>query len=325
MPPAMPPAMPLPTRFRQFSLATLVATLAVILWGAYVRATGSGAGCGSHWPTCNGEVLHRPESIATLIELTHRVTSGLSFVLVLIQLVWARRLFPKGHLVRLGAGLSMLFMITEAAVGAGLVLFELVAQDASIARGFSISVHLVNTFLLVASLTLTVDWAGGARAPRFGGQVPHRTLVVLAALLAMVVGVTGAIAALGDTLFPSQTLVEGLASDLSATAHIFLRLRTLHPFAAAGLSLFLLVLASSVSPTLRSPRGKRRASVLAVLAILQVGVGLLNLLLLAPIAMQLVHLFLADALWIALVLLGNEVLSQEPKTEQPDAAAEAVQ
>jgi heme A synthase len=94
----------------------------VILWGAFVRATGSGAGCGSHWPLCNGELVPRAPQVETVIEFIHRATSGLAFLLVLGLFVLAWRVYPKGDLVRRAAALSFLFIVTEALVGAGLVL-----------------------------------------------------------------------------------------------------------------------------------------------------------------------------------------------------------
>jgi heme A synthase len=309
------------SRFQRFSVLTLLSTLAVIVWGAYVRATGSGAGCGSHWPTCHGEVIPRTESVATLIEYTHRATSGLAFLLVLAQLVWALRAYPKGHLVRRGAAWSMFFMVTEAAVGAGLVLFELVAGDRSLARGFSMSVHLVNTFLLVASMTLTVLWARGAGRPRLKGAGPVGALLAASLAGTLLVGVTGAIAALGDTLFPARTLAEGLAEDVADTAHVFLRLRTLHPFVAAGVAVLLLFLAGSAPSRCPSPRVSRAARALAVLVVVQVGAGLVNLLLLAPVSMQLVHLVLADLVWIALVALAAEALAAEPSPARAAAVS----
>src|SRR5262249_31795477 len=142
-------------RFPTFAWATLALTLAVILWGAYVRASGSGAGCGSHWPTCNGQILPRSPSVATLVELTHRLTSGLSGVMVLIEVVWAFVALPRRHPARAGAAISLFFMINEGAVGAALVLFEHVASDRSVARAAWTSLHLVNTFLLVAALAWT--------------------------------------------------------------------------------------------------------------------------------------------------------------------------
>ena len=146
----------------------LVYNLAVIAWGAYVRASGSGAGCGAHWPLCDGRIIPRSLGLATLIEYSHRITSGLALISVVLLLVWVRRVCPPGHPARRGALMSLVFMLTEAAVGAGLVLFELVADNASMARALFMAVHLTNTFILVAWLTLTAWWLSGgeALAPR---------------------------------------------------------------------------------------------------------------------------------------------------------------
>src|SRR5947209_11898521 len=164
------PAVRKSSRFAAFAWGVVAYNLTVILWGAYVRASGSGAGCGNHWPLCNGEVIPRAERIQTLIEFIHRVTSGLTVILILTLAIWAFLTFPKKHPARKGAALSLIFIVTEALIGAGLVLFELVAQNASLARAMFISVHLVNTFLLLAFLTLTAWWASGFEPPRVKGQ-----------------------------------------------------------------------------------------------------------------------------------------------------------
>ena len=166
-------------RFAKYAWFVLIFNLGVILWGAYVRATGSGAGCGSHWPLCNGEVIPRSDQIETLVEFTHRLSSGVAFLLVAGMLVWAWRIYPKGHRVRRGAIFSMFFMITEALVGAGLVLFELVAEDTSTARALSISVHLVNTFVLLACITLTAWWATGGNAVKINWANLHIWLLLV--------------------------------------------------------------------------------------------------------------------------------------------------
>ena len=121
-------------RFARYSWITLAYNIAVILWGAYVRATGSGAGCGEHWPLCNGVVIPRDPSVATLIEYSHRITSGFALIAVVVLLVWVWRACAPGHPARRGAVWTVVFMLTEAAVGAGLVLFQLVADNASMAR-----------------------------------------------------------------------------------------------------------------------------------------------------------------------------------------------
>src|SRR5919202_7145855 len=157
-------------RFATYAWCVLGYSLLIVLWGAYVRASGSGAGCGSHWPLCNGQVIPQSPAITTLIEFAHRLSSGLSLFLIAGLFVWAFRRYSRGHPVRLGATLSSVFIVTEALVGAGLVLFSLVAHNASVARALFIAVHLLNTFLLLASLTLTASWASGGRALRLRGQ-----------------------------------------------------------------------------------------------------------------------------------------------------------
>ncbi|HYE66571.1 MAG TPA: COX15/CtaA family protein [Pyrinomonadaceae bacterium] len=287
----------------------------VIVWGAYVRASGSGAGCGSHWPLCNGEVMPRAPQVETLIELTHRLTSGLALLLVLGLLVWAFRAFPAKHVVRVGAVLSIVFIIIEALIGAGLVLLELVADNASMARALYLSVHLVNTFLLLAALTLTAWWASGGLPVRIRGQGVIGWVCGAGLLGTLVLGVSGAVTALGDTLFPASSLADGLAQDFSPTAHLLIRLRVLHPTIAIIVSLFL-IFTARLAVSLRPSSGTRRlAAALAVLVLIQLGVGALNLALLAPISMQLVHLFLADLLWIALVLLTVEALAARPSVK----------
>ena len=309
-----------------FSLArtawlVLVYNLGVIAWGAYVRATGSGAGCGAHWPLCDGRVIPRSLGAATLIEYSHRITSGLALVSVVLLLAWVRRACPPGHPARRGALMSVIFMLIEAAVGAGLVLFELVADNASMARALFMAVHLTNTFILVAWLALTAWWLSGGDevAP---GHTPGRTAAVAGLLGAvMIVGVSGAIAALGDTLFPSRTLAEALAADLSPTSHALIRLRMLHPAMAIATVVLLATTAPVLARRSGSPVAVRLARGVTGLAVLQLLVGVLNVVLLAPVWMQLTHLLLADALWIVLVLLGAVVLRP---TSAPVAARNAV-
>ena len=168
------------TPFAKFTWSVLAINILVILWGAFVRATGSGAGCGSHWPTCNGEVIPLSPQTETWIEFTHRLTSGLAFVLVLVMLIWSVRIFPKGHRVRKAAGFAMLFIISESLVGAGLVLFEWVAGNISTERVIVMGIHLLNTHLLLAAIVLTGWWASGGNSPRWkeqAGQIKWRLAI----------------------------------------------------------------------------------------------------------------------------------------------------
>ena len=292
------------TRFSTFAWVVLAFNLLVILWGAYVRATGSGAGCGSHWPLCNGVVVPLQPQIETIVEFTHRLTSGLAFLIVLVLVVWAFRAYPRGHPVRLGAMLSMIFIITEALVGAGLVLYGWTAEDQSIGRVISISIHLVNTFLLLATLTLTAWWASGGERIVLRGQGISVWLFVIGFLGVLILGVSGAITALGDTLFPAGSLSEGIAQDFVPTAHFLVRLRVWHPVIAMLNGLYLLFLGGLIYQFRATPRIQRLALILGALFLAQLLAGMINLGLLAPVWMQLVHLLLADLVWIALVLLA---------------------
>ncbi|MFL6293664.1 MAG: COX15/CtaA family protein [Thermoanaerobaculia bacterium] len=291
-------------RFARYSWFALACNVAVILWGTAVRATGSGAGCGSHWPLCNGEVLPRAPRIETIIELTHRVTSSLAGLVVIALVVMAFRMRPRGHASRRAAVLSLIFILTEGAVGAGLVLFELVADNQSMARAMFMATHLVNTFFLLAFLTLTAHFASGGAPFRWRGRGGGLMVLGLGALI--VAGVSGAVAALGDTLFPSATLADALKQDLSPTAHLLIRLRILHPVISVAAGLFMALLAARA---MSDPATARPARWTAGLVVAQIAAGVVNVLLLAPVWMQVVHLLLADLLWISAILLAAQTLA----------------
>jgi heme A synthase len=296
-------------RLARFGWAVLAYNVAVIVWGAYVRATGSGAGCGAHWPLCNGEIIPRAARVATLIEFSHRLTSGAALVCVLALAIWTWRACRPGHPARWGAALSVFFMLTEAGVGAGLVLFRLVADNASFARAMFLAVHLINTFTLLACLTATAWWLSGGAGLRLQDSWGRASAIGALCAGVLVASTSGAVAALGDTLYPAASLSEGLAADLSMTSHVLIRLRVLHPVFAVAAALALIAsgrrLASGQGAT-----AERFASAMSALAILQMSLGILNVFLLAPIWLQLLHLLVADAVWIALILLGVTVLAE---------------
>src|SRR5580700_5757032 len=227
----------LPPRFPKFAWIVLAFTVAVILEGAVVRATGSGAGCGNHWPMCSGQLVFGTPALATVIEFAHRSMTGIDTALILALLVWAFRAFPKHHPVRLGAALSTLFLVTEALIGAALVKFGLVVNDASPARAAVLSLHLANTLTLLACLTLSAWWANHARI-----RLNARAWFSLAAVAFL--GITGVLAALADTLYPVHTLAAGFAQDLSADASFVVKLRAMHPFVAAVVGLWVMYYAS---------------------------------------------------------------------------------
>ncbi len=240
----------------------------------------------------------------TIVELTHRVTSGLCWIGTLVMWVAALRVFERGHATRSAAGWSLFFMTTEALVGAGLVLFRMVAENPSTARAAWMSAHLINTFLLLAALTWMAFSAWHRDGVRFPRDRQARWVLGGAAIVVLLVGVSGAVAALGDTLFPASSLAEGLREDLSPTSHLFVRLRLWHPVIAVLGSGYLIWLAALLLRRSGARPVAKLALTLGALVLTQIAVGLLNVALLAPVWTQLVHLFLADATWITLVVLA---------------------
>jgi heme A synthase len=297
-------------RFAQFAWAVLGFNLLVILWGALVRASRSGEGCGDHWPLCNGTVIPHAQQIATLIEFTHRVTTGIAFLSVLAMAIWAFRVYRKEP-VWPAAAASLILIITEALLGAGLVLFKFVGTDVSAGRVIYLSAHLINTLLMLAAMALTAWWASGHRAIVWTGTLG--TALGGAILGTAAIAVTGAITALSDTLFPVNSLLAGIQADFAPTSPVFVKLRILHPLIAVATGAYIAIAMSRVD---RAPL-LRRATI-AMVGI-EIAAGAVNLVLLAPIWMQLVHLLLADMLWIALVLFTAAVLEKPPvQPAQPE-------
>jgi cytochrome c oxidase assembly protein subunit 15 len=307
--------------FAIFAWGVLAYNILVILWGALVRATGSGAGCGGHWPLCNGNVLPEVSQTATIIEFTHRIMSGVALIAVAAMFVWAWKTFPKGHSARRWAAWSVVFILTEALIGAALVLLGHVAKDESAGRAYSLATHLVNTFLLLASMALTAWWArespesseadhGKSNSTYSKSVLARQGRVMLSLCALVVVAVAGAITALGDTLFPPQSFAQAIADDFSAASRFLIRLRVIHPaLAVAAGALIVAVALPAFRATAVSAR-RKLAGLLLGLVIAEVAAGGLTVLLKAPVAMQLVHLLIADSLWISLVLFSSENLRQ---------------
>ncbi len=293
----------------RFAWAILVYMLGVILWGAYVRASGSGAGCGNHWPLCNGEVFPTSPQKQRLIEFTHRVTSGLALISVvaLCYLTW--RASVRRAWARTTAVLSLVLMLNEALLGALLVLLRHVGNDQSASRAVFLSLHFANTLLLVGSITLTAHWL--TNPPAHGDFSGKKAVWIVAGLLfAILMGISGALAALGDTLFPATSLSSALRSDFSTTSHFLLRLRLLHPAIAIIGAVYVIWLFRTC--VLR-PSGvvRKLAITLLLLVGLQMSLGVLNVFLLAPIWLQLAHLLVADLFWVLLVLVSDQALRMQ--------------
>ena len=292
----------------KFAWATLAFNIGVIVFGAFVRATGSGAGCGASWPSCNGQLVPSGLEGARAIEFTHRVTSGLALVMVAV-LVWrVWRAFPSGHLARRGAGFSGIFIVGEALIGAMIVLYEWVADDASVARTAAVPLHLVNTLLLLGALTLTAWWLSGGGPLRLERNREFSRLWLAGTAGMVLIAATGAITALADTLFPSESLAAGLRADFSNAEHFLTNLRVAHPIVAIAVGLFLFWMARRFGTA--GATGRPAALAIMALVIGQMAAGALNIALLTPVWLQLVHLLLADLVWVALVVFGAQTLSE---------------
>jgi cytochrome c oxidase assembly protein subunit 15 len=293
------------TLLPRFAWGVLAYNVLVVLWGAVVRATSSGAGCGDHWPLCNGVVLQTHPRVATLIELAHRMSSGVTVPLVLLLLLWAWRATVSGHLARAAAVAATVLTLNEGLLGALLVVLHLTADNRSPARAVYLSLHLANTLLLLGALTLAAHFL--SRREAFTWSTVRYTqlpLAITGLVATLVVGASGTLAALSDTLFPATSLGAALAQDFSGSGGWLLRVRILHPLAAVLAGLFICwLLLRSIS----RPEERRLAIGVALLLTLQFGLGLADVALLAPVWMQIVHLLGADLMWIALVVLTARI------------------
>jgi heme A synthase len=289
-------------RYAWFVVAYLIV---VILWGAVVRATGSGAGCGNHWPVCNGEIIPRADNIETLIEFSHRLTSGVSGIFIIILLIWAFRLKPVRQFVRRMALMTFVFVIIEGFLGMLLVRLELVEDNASSLRAFVVALHLLNTLVLVGWSALTAWGASQTQPIKLVASTTARWLVGIGLLGFALMSAAGAVTALGDTLIQHGVIGEA-TSDIE---HFLVSLRVLHPLLAVAVSAYLFVMGYMFLHRYASSRINMQIYSLFMLVSLQVGFGILNIVLKAPVWMQVVHLLVADILWILLVVLSANLLT----------------
>ncbi|HLF44233.1 MAG TPA: COX15/CtaA family protein [Acidimicrobiia bacterium] len=295
------------TRIARFAWFTLVFNVGVIVFGGFVRASGSGAGCGRSWPACQGQLLPEFEG-ATRVEYLHRLSSVVAYVFVALLTVAVWRNMAKRHPARAGALVSLVSITVEALIGASIVFFEWVADDTSAARVVAVPLHLVNTLLLLAALTVTAFWLSGGRRLSPSSKPMMWRWVIVGGIALVLLAATGAVTALADTLFPK----DGSGLEGSGEAHFLTDLRMVHPLLA--------IVAASIgwwaSSRVEGPRPPT-AKVLPALVGAMILTGSLNILLGVPVWMQLVHLLLADALWIAYVLASAQALQVPAEVNQP--------
>ena len=305
------------SKFARYAWFVLAYNIVVIIWGVFLRASKSGDGCGQHWLTCHGEVIPSAPQLKTIIEFSHRITSMLDGFIVIGLLIWAFLTWKANQsqqnrlVLRMASG-SFIFVIVEGLLGAGLVLTGNTAETLTAARPFWMAGHLITTLVLLTFLTLTAWFAGGGKPFNFKAQPKILFLLSLAVTGVLLIGLSGSVAALSSMLFPSETLTEGITKDFSATSHILLRLRVSHPILSAAVGIYLVFLAGWLkAKTFENFQVRRWANILRTLVLIQFAVGALTLVMLAPIVIQIIHLILADAVWIAFVLLAASVLAEE--------------
>ncbi len=290
-------------KYTRYSWFVVFYNVFVIMWGAVVRATGSGAGCGNHWPKCNGVIIPPPEAIETVIEFSHRITSALSGLFVLILVIGAFRLYAKKSPVRRWAAVSGVFLLLEAWIGMLLVKRDLVAYNMSVERAWVVAWHLINTFLLVGSLVITAWYSEHeGQKIRFTNK-RFSVLLLVGILLVLVFNAAGAVTALGDTLFPAESLREGLRQDMDPASNFLVQLRVIHPLLAILTSYYIYRVGGYIQSKSDDEKIKVWIRRLNIVILVQIGLGFVNLFLLAPIVLQITHLFLAQTFWICYVLV----------------------
>ncbi len=292
----------------RFAWAVVAYNVLVIVWGALVRATGSGAGCGNHWPLCNGQVVPLSPTLHTVIEFTHRMMVSGSIFAMIALVAFAWRATRKGAAARVFAVIATLLLLNEAFLGALLVKLGYVTGNQSLGRVVVLSVHLSNTLLLLAALTMTARMLGtGQRWRELRAEGTARALAAGGLIATLAVGVSGSLAALGDTLFPATSLRAAFLADVDPSSPWLLRLRGIHPVSALLAACFVGWLVGRA----RRAGLARQANALLGLLGLQFVLGVADVLLLAPVWMQMLHLLGADLYWVTLVMVSAAVVWPE--------------
>lgn len=277
--------------------AGLFLAISSILAGAIVRATGSGDGCGSTWPTCKGKVIPELSDIPELIEFSHRAVSGILLVVTLMIFLKTRDL-EKNNLKKVISNYLTFFVVLEAVIGAVIVLFEWVGLNSSLPRIVAVPIHLVNTFGLLACF-IALYKVVKDDLQSIKGIVDNQFLVVLCLFLFS--GATGSITALADALFPSESFIQGFMEDFDETSEFLTRLRILHPIVASLLSISLFFESNRLKKTY-----KLNTKSLKLMVLVAVTLGVVNVLSNIWLPLSVLHLAIADFLWITYIYVSIE-------------------
>ena len=291
-----------PSFFKKYSLFSLVFTLLTIFWGAWVRLSFSGDGCGKNWPLCEDKIF--PENVTAFIEWLHRLSSGLSLVFIFALFILAFKIYSKNHGVRYFSIASFLLILIEAFIGAILVLSGLVGANTEKIRVLVLAVHSINSLLLVGALTLCYKMScWEKRGEKITDNLKLKKPLIYFVCLFPLLALTGNIASLAGQLFPSLSLSSALALDLMPSAHISLKVRPFHPLLAVcfllGFSFFAFSKKHLIFPAL------------AIFVVVLFGFA--TLVSLSPMWMKMTHLALAYGLWVFLVIISV----QKPYIQSP--------
>jgi cytochrome c oxidase assembly protein subunit 15 len=248
-------------------------------------------------------VQHHPQA-ATIIEFLHRMSSGVVLIGILLLLAWTFKRTQRGAWARVTVATATLLTINEAFLGAMLVVLHYVDKNQSVGRSIFLALHLTNTMLMVAALALTAYFlSAGSTASRYLTRFQHLPTAIFGLGATLIIAVSGSLAALGDTLFPAQTLSAALQQDFAPHTNWLIRVRILHPLSAMVATFFVAWLAFRSVTAVDAKPQRRLAFAVVLLLGFQIALGLADVSLLAPVWMQVLHLLGADLLWISMVAL----------------------
>jgi heme A synthase len=285
-------------KLNSYSKLGLFLSIVSILAGAFVRATGSGDGCGATWPTCKGRIIPALTDTSELIEFSHRSVSGLLLVVTLIIFSKTRR-FQKGSLVKVVTNYLTFFVIFEAIIGAIIVLFEWVGLNSSLPRIVAVPIHLVNTFGLLGCYAILYKIVEDDLKEI---KLIFNRNFILISFLFLLSGATGSITALADVLFPSASFIEGFLEDFDKTSEALTRLRILHPIISSALSVVLYVYSTRINK-----KYGVNVKLLKTFVIVAVLLGVFNVISNIVLPLSILHLAIADFLWISYIYVSIDL------------------
>ncbi len=285
-------------KLNSYAKLGLFLSIVSILAGAFVRATGSGDGCGATWPTCKGRIIPALTDTSELIEFSHRSVSGFLLIVTLIIFSKTRKLH-KASLVKSVTNYLTFFVIFEAIIGAVIVLFEWVGLNSSLPRIIAVPIHLVNTFGLLGSYAILYKILEDDIQEI--KSIFNKNFILISFLF-LLSGATGSITALADVLFPSASFIEGFLADFDKTSEVLTRLRILHPIISTILSIVLYLYSTRINK-----KYGVNVKLLKTFIIIAVSLGVLNVLSNIVLPLSILHLAIADFLWISYIYVSIDL------------------